>query len=126
MHPEEFLATVEGFRDIEPAGLRNIAKQVQVRTFEPGAHIIRRGHPGDCMYVVMSGRVRVPVTDERRGKKMVFYLEQGNLLGEMALLTGEPRRADMIAETAGAASCLASAYYAENLDKTWLNCQNPR
>jgi CRP-like cAMP-binding protein len=99
MSIEEFLAEVEGFKSIDPQDLKNIAEKTEVRTFGAGTHLIKKGGPGDSMHVIMDGRVGVPVADEATGKKMVFHLEKGDLVGEMALLTGKPRRADVIAET---------------------------
>jgi len=99
MSIEEFLANVEGFRSIDPQDLKNIAEKTEVRTFPAGTHLIKKGGPGDSMHIIMNGRVGVPVADEFSGKKMVFHMEKGDLVGEMALLTGKPRRADVIAET---------------------------
>jgi CRP-like cAMP-binding protein len=99
MSIEEFLAKVEGFGSIDPDDLKNIVEKTEVRTFQAGTHLIKKGGPGDSMHVIMDGRVGVPVTDEFSGKKMVFHMEKGDLVGEMALLTGKPRRADVIAET---------------------------
>jgi CRP-like cAMP-binding protein len=95
----EFLAEVKGFQGIDLQDLKNIAEKAEVCTFEAGTYLIRKGGPGDSMHVIMDGRVGVPVSDEQSGKKMVFHLEKGDLVGEMALLTGAPRRADVIAET---------------------------
>jgi serine/threonine protein kinase len=99
MSIEEFLASVKGFAGIDAEDLKSIAGKTEIRTFAPGTHLIRKGGPGDSMHVIMNGRVGVPISDEVSGKKMVFHLEKGDLVGEMALLTGAPRRADVIAET---------------------------
>ncbi len=99
MSTEEFLAQVKGFQGIDPRDLKSIAEKTEVRTFPAGTHLIRKGGPGDSMHVIMDGRVGVPIADDLTGRKMVFHLERGDLVGEMALLTGAPRRADVIAET---------------------------
>ncbi len=48
----DFLSTVKGFNAIEPGELEALAGQIEVGVFEPGKRIIRRGDPGDKMYVI--------------------------------------------------------------------------
>jgi len=96
----QFLTTVNGFTSIGPTELDAIADQIESVHFTPGQHIIRRGDAGDAMHVIRTGRVRVPIMDAGSGKtKMVVHLGPGDMVGEMALLTGESRNADVIAET---------------------------
>jgi CPA2 family monovalent cation:H+ antiporter-2 len=57
----------------------------------PGEKVIRRGDRGDGMYFISSGAVEVKVNDR------TIRLEAGDFFGEMALLTGERRTADVIA-----------------------------
>jgi CPA2 family monovalent cation:H+ antiporter-2 len=62
------------------------------RNASPGERIIRTGDRGDAMYFIVSGTVEVQV----KGRK-VALLEAGAYFGEMALLTGERRAADVTA-----------------------------
>src|SRR6266850_7405335 len=55
--------------------------------------IVRKGEPGDCMYIVADGKVRV-----HDGDLILNYLGPGNVFGEMALLDAEPRMASVTAE----------------------------
>jgi NTE family protein len=57
-----------------------------------GAVLFRQGDPGDALYVVRSGRVRL-VRQDRDQEKLIGYAGRGEALGEMSLLTGEPRSA---------------------------------
>ncbi len=96
----QFLSTVNGFGSIGELELEAIADQIRSEHYKPGEHIIRRGDLGDTMHVIRNGRVRVPIVDSGTGKtKMVVHLGPGDMVGEMALLTGEMRNADVIAET---------------------------
>ncbi|WP_243361224.1 mechanosensitive ion channel family protein [Fundidesulfovibrio terrae] len=63
-----------------------------VRTFPPEARIVERGQGGTTMFVIASGLVSV-----RIGEKELSRLGPGDVFGEMALLTGEPRTADVVA-----------------------------
>ena len=63
-----------------------------VRTLEDGAIIFAEGDPGDEMYVVRAGKVRV--FGERQGKETTLcVLDRSDFFGEMALLTNKPRSA---------------------------------
>ncbi|MBK1990951.1 cyclic nucleotide-binding domain-containing protein, partial [Sphaerospermopsis aphanizomenoides BCCUSP55] len=57
----------------------------------PGERIIRMGDAADSMYFIAEGEVEVCVGDRE------FKLGAGNFFGEMALITGEPRSADVTA-----------------------------
>jgi small-conductance mechanosensitive channel/CRP-like cAMP-binding protein len=65
--------------------------------FAPGEIIIRRGDPGESMFVVFRGKVEVRLPSNNGDLQQVAVLEPGNFFGEMALLTGEPRTADVSA-----------------------------
>ncbi len=78
--------------------LAEIAKLGRFRDFAPGERIIARGDPGDAMYIIASGDVRVPILDARGREKMIAKLSRGQFFGEMSLLTGDPRTADVFAE----------------------------
>ena len=95
----DFLATVNGFSAVTRDELDRIADQIEPRSYGDGDLLIRRGDAGDNMHVIKTGRVRVPLIDGATGStKMVVHLGPGDLVGEMALLTGERRNADVIAE----------------------------
>ncbi|MBM4381505.1 MAG: protein kinase [Deltaproteobacteria bacterium] len=94
----EFLAGLQGFGSLEPGALARIAAGLETRTYAPGEYLLRRGEPGDHMHVIRAGQVRVPLLDAAGREKAVFLLGEGELVGEMALLTGEARTADVLAE----------------------------
>jgi CRP-like cAMP-binding protein len=59
--------------------------------------ILRRGDPGDSMFVINRGSVEVRLPSQDGSMQQVAELKPGNFFGEMALLTGEPRNADVLA-----------------------------
>lgn len=62
-----------------------------------GACLFRQGDQGDSMYVVASGRLRVLRQDSNGHRDAVAEIAAGETVGEMALITGEPRNADIVA-----------------------------
>ena len=94
----EMLRSMEVFGDLDLASIKRLAERMEETRFEGGTVVIQRGEPGDCMYVLASGEVEIPITGKGRGDYTVS-LGPGQIFGEMALLTGEPRFADVIART---------------------------
>jgi CRP-like cAMP-binding protein len=64
--------------------------------FAPGETVIRAGDQGSSMFVVHNGRVKVQISDNGK-QRTVAVLKDGEFFGEMALFTGEPRTANVVA-----------------------------
>lgn len=97
--PAEFLSRIPGFAVVEPDQLAALEASLQLKKFKAGDYLMRRGDPGDHMQVLMDGSVCIKKVDAQGNPKQVFHLGVGDMVGEMALLTGEPRNADVVAET---------------------------
>jgi branched-chain amino acid transport system substrate-binding protein len=65
-----------------------------MHSYSKGETMIRRGAEGDSMFIVHDGSVAIRVDDHE-----VARLGPGSVVGEMALLTGETRTADVVAVT---------------------------
>ena len=81
------------FRGLAEATLDRVVQLATRRTHEEGGTIFLRGDPGDALFGVMTGRVRISAS--RAGGKEVFLniMEPGDAFGEIALLDGSPRTA---------------------------------
>jgi len=97
MNNADFLRSVEAFSCLSESSAQTLAESVATRNYRIDEKIIRRGDPGDCMFVITHGWVRVPILDEAGRQAYVAQLGQRQFFGEMALLTGEPRNADVVA-----------------------------
>jgi len=104
-HPEvrqRFAEALRGapvFAGLDDEQRRRLAESGTERVYTAGERIVHEGEPGESMFVVVSGRVRVTVGAEARE---VATIERGGLFGEMSLLTGQARTATVtaMAETA--------------------------
>src|SRR3989440_1109861 len=90
------LSAVDIFAPLSNDELRQLAEATVTHVFAPGETLIRAGDEGSSMFVVHSGKVSVRVSD-RAGPRKVAELTEGNFFGEMALFTGEPRTANVVA-----------------------------
>ncbi len=66
------------------------------KTYGRGTIILRQGEPGDCMYVVQSGRVGIFQDYGQPQEKKIAELMSGEYFGEMSLLDHEPRSATAV------------------------------
>ncbi|MGH9875302.1 MAG: cyclic nucleotide-binding domain-containing protein [Pyrinomonadaceae bacterium] len=92
----ERLAAVDIFAPLSAEETSMLAQAATSHVFAPGETVIRAGDPGSSMFVVHNGRVSVQVSENRRART-VATLSEGAFFGEMALFTGEPRTANIVA-----------------------------
>src|SRR5438270_196007 len=90
------LSAVDIFSPLSTEELQKLAAATVGHVFAPGETLIRAGDEGSSMFVVHNGRVQVQVTENGRPRP-VAVLSEGDFFGEMALFTGEPRTANVIA-----------------------------
>jgi putative ABC transport system ATP-binding protein len=88
----EFLKGVEAFKNLTPHELTNVAERMTRRQFMPGEIIIREGEVGEELFLISEGEVEV----DREGRE-VARLGPGDFFGELALMSGNPRNANVIA-----------------------------
>jgi small-conductance mechanosensitive channel/CRP-like cAMP-binding protein len=92
----ERLAAVDIFAPLSAEETAMLAHAATSHIFAPGETVIRAGDPGSSMFVVHNGRVSVQVSENGRART-VATLSEGAFFGEMALFTGEPRTANIVA-----------------------------
>ncbi|HSE33404.1 MAG TPA: mechanosensitive ion channel family protein [Pyrinomonadaceae bacterium] len=92
----ERLSAVDIFAPLSAEETTMLADAAVRHVFAPGEIVIRAGEPGSSMFVVHHGRVSVQISDNGR-PRTVATLNEGDFFGEMALFTGEPRTANVVA-----------------------------
>ena len=61
-----------------------------------GTLLYRQGDPSDCMHFIITGRLEVWVRDRDGNRRLVTHLSSGDCVGELSLLTEDPRAADVV------------------------------
>jgi flavin reductase (DIM6/NTAB) family NADH-FMN oxidoreductase RutF len=97
---QHLLSDAPVFGALPPEQLERLVAAGTERTYEDGETIVRTGEPGNELYVVLEGQVRI----ERAGRTLATF-GAGDVVGEVAVLDGRPRSADIVA--AGPVRCLA-------------------
>lgn len=86
------------FRDLDPGIVERVGALGVNRRLAAGEVLFRRGDPGDALFGVLRGRLRIGVDAPDGGAPLVLnVVEPGDLFGEIALLDGLPRTADALA-----------------------------
>lgn len=92
------LEQVKLFAGLAVEDLVALAANLQRRRYGKGQFIFQQGDPGLCLYLVESGKVKIASVSSE-GKGLVLNLfGPGDFFGELALLDGEPRSADAVAQ----------------------------
>lgn len=67
------------------------------RSFQPGQIVCHKGDPGDAMYIILQGQVKIVLPSEGGEEAVLAVFEQGDFFGELSLIDGEPRSATIVA-----------------------------
>lgn len=92
---EAALARAPLFRGMTPEGRSRLAAGGLLVALEPGAQLFAKGEEGDALFVVVEGEMEVRASSEGGRDVRIAALGQGSVIGEMAVLDGEPRSADV-------------------------------
>lgn len=91
----DLLREADLFSSMPESVIRTIMLQARVVSLSAQSWVVRRGEPGDSLFVVKSGVVEVLGTTEDGEPRPLAYLGRGECLGELAILTNTPRHADV-------------------------------
>jgi small-conductance mechanosensitive channel/CRP-like cAMP-binding protein len=101
-HRERRLRAVQNnalFRGLNDDEQAFVADRLVFAPFSQGEIITRQGAVAHWLYLLTSGRVEIRVRPESAQGKALFTVEAPSFFGEMGLMTGEPRAADVVAVT---------------------------
>jgi CRP-like cAMP-binding protein len=85
------------FSRLDADSLQAIGQTLRRRRFRRGEVLFHEGDPGDALFIVASGVVKVVVPSEQGEEAILATLHRGDFLGELALLDGAPRSASAVA-----------------------------
>ena len=93
----EVLKNIDMFSELTPLERTRIAKYFRQEEYEPGAKIVKEGDPGDGMFVIKKGAVKITKQLTKKEEKTLTNFVDGSCFGEMSLLDGSPRSASVYA-----------------------------
>ncbi|MBN4051368.1 cation:proton antiporter [bacterium AH-315-M05] len=92
--PIELLKEVPWLKSLKSETFNKVVDLVEDRSYTPGKKLVEQGGPGDGLFIISRGTVKVTV-----GDYVIDILGPGSMIGEMAVLTGGKRTATVTAET---------------------------
>ena len=97
MSAAEVLHKVPLFSDLNEGELARFAEVTREREYPKNSVILFEDDPGDALYIVSTGQVKVVLIGEDGREVILSVLGDGDFFGEMALIDDEPRSAHVIA-----------------------------
>jgi CRP-like cAMP-binding protein len=93
----ERLRRVPLFQQLNEAELERVARAAREKSYPKHSVILFEDDPGDALYVVLRGQVKVVLVGEEGREVILSILKDGDFFGEMALIDDQPRSAHVIA-----------------------------
>ena len=94
----DFIGAVEIFSAFNAGELETLVKSAELRSFEFGETVYNAGDPGDGLYVIKSGAVRI--FTEEQGKEISLGVRKaGEVFGEMAVVRDYPHESSVRASS---------------------------
>jgi len=111
----------EQLKDLWPASIspEHLFSFLQPATVSAGAHLIRQNDPSDCLYFIESGNVTVRLELDGGRHIRLRSMGAGTVVGEMGLILGSKRGADVVAESA------CSVYRLDQAALDRMHLENP-
>jgi CRP/FNR family cyclic AMP-dependent transcriptional regulator len=91
------LRQVSIFQQLPPETIADLAKRVWHKQAEAGSLIVSHEEPGDALFVIAKGKVKVVLYGETGREIILSILKSGDFFGEMSLLDRQPRSANVVA-----------------------------
>ena len=82
---------------LSEAELALLARVVTRKSYARGSHILGAGDPTDSLYILISGRIKVLMSDLDGKEVILAILEPNEFVGEMGLIDNSPRSANVVA-----------------------------
>jgi signal transduction histidine kinase len=93
-------------KGIPAVSFHRLAQQIAVRRCDPGEIVFNEGDPGDCLYLIAKGSVKISKKGRGGRQETLTYLPQGDFFGEMALVDSGRRSAQASAQRACVLGCV--------------------
>ena len=117
------LRNVPLFSGLSESELEKLSKVCTRRRVERGAFVVRAAEMTDSLYILLTGRAKVTNTDEEGREIILAWLGSGEFFGEMGLIDGSPRSANVVASEACELLVLSKEAFQRCLQDNFLVAQ---
>jgi len=116
---KDFLSTVSIFSEIDQDSLNEVSKITTERKYPKGSMIILEEEYGDKLFIVQSGTVKITRVNDEGKEVILALLGSSEIFGEMAILDGESRSANVLAQEACSLLVISSEDFIHILKKNF-------
>ena len=85
------------FQGLGPEQMTLFETESHRRTFKRGEVVFHKGDPGETMFLITEGQVKIVLPSDSGEEALLGVLDPGNFFGELSLLDGQPRSATIVA-----------------------------
>jgi CRP-like cAMP-binding protein len=96
-HIFQKLSQIPLFHQLPPEEIQALIPYVSSRTYQKGSTLLRQDEPGDSLFIIESGEI--DIVDVKNNMRKIATLKRNDVVGEMALVTGEPRSATAVSSS---------------------------
>jgi len=90
------LKLIPVFKNFTTKEFLELEKLVHHRTYIENEFIFKNNAPGEGMYIIMKGSIKISLGSNNKNEKILANLQEGDFFGELALFDDEPRSANAI------------------------------
>ncbi len=96
---QDLIRRVPLFANLSQEQVDDLAVNVSKRKIKKGEDVVRQGHNSNALFLILSGRAHVVMTDNKGKEVILATLKAGDYIGEMSLIDNEPHSATVQADT---------------------------
>ena len=104
----EFLQTISVFSDLNESDLKHVEEISNIRNYPKGSMIILEEEYGDTVFIIKEGTVKITRVNDEGKEVILALLGTTEIFGELAILDGEVRSANALAQEKCELLCLTS------------------
>lgn len=94
----DLIRRVSLFSTLTPEQAQALAETVLKKRFKRGEILVEQGGMSNSLYIILVGRIRVVMTDNKGREVILATLTSGDYVGEMSLIDSEPHSASVVAD----------------------------
>lgn len=113
---QETLARAGIFQGVDPDAVVNLISQMQTESFPRGTTIFDEGEPGDTLYIIIDGKVKLARHAPDGRENLLSVMGPSDMFGELSIFDPGPRTSSAVCVTEVEAATMDS-----EMLRTWIN-----
>jgi CRP-like cAMP-binding protein len=94
----DLIRRVPLFSTLTKLQAESLVESVSKKRFKRGETLVEQGNKSNALYIILSGRTRVVMADNKGREVIIATLRSGDYVGEMSLIDGDPHSATVVAD----------------------------